>query len=77
MSEKFVFEAAMKQLEEIVRQLEKGDVPLELSLSLFEQGTSLIRACGSALDGAEQKMKLLIQTPEGPAEADFEPGGQA
>ncbi len=77
MSETFVFEAAMKQLEDIVRQLEKGDVPLEKSLALFEEGTSLIRTCGAALDNAEQKMTLLIQTPEGPQEAEFDIEGQA
>lgn len=77
MSEVFVFEAAMKQLEEIVRQLEKGDVPLEKSLALFEAGTSLIRTCGAALDNAEQKMVLLIQAPEGPQEAEFDIEGQA
>ena len=71
MAEKFVFEKAMKRLEEIVAALEKGDAPLDQSLALFEEGTALIRQCGGALDGAEQKLKLLLQTPEGPAFADF------
>lgn len=69
--EKFVFEKAMKRLEAIVSALEKGDSPLDQSLTLFEEGTMLIRNCGDVLDNAEQKLKLLIQTPEGPAFADF------
>jgi len=71
MAEKFVFEKAMKRLEEIVAALEKGDAPLEQSLALFEEGTALIRQCGAALDGAEQKLRLLLQTPEGPEFAEF------
>lgn len=68
---KFVFEKAMKRLEEIVAALEKGDAPLDQSLSLFEEGTALIRKCGDALDGAEQKIRLLVKTPEGPAAEPF------
>jgi len=49
----FVFEEAMKRLEQIVQQLEKGDAPLDQSLALFEEGTKLIKACGAALDQAE------------------------
>ncbi|MEA5040767.1 MAG: exodeoxyribonuclease VII small subunit [Clostridiaceae bacterium] len=74
--EKFVFEKAMKRLDEIVSALEKGDAPLDQSLTLFEEGTGLIRKCGDALDGAEQKLKLLIQTPEGPAFEAFSEEGQ-
>lgn len=69
--EKFVFEKAMKRLEEIVAALEKGDAPLDQSLSLFEEGTALIRKCGDALDGAEQKIRLLVKTPEGPSAEPF------
>lgn len=71
MAEKFVFETAMKRLEEIVGALEKGDAPLDKSLALFEEGTALIRKCGGALDTAEQRLKLLIRTDSGPQEADF------
>jgi len=72
MAEKFVFEAAMKRLEEIVTVLEKGDAPLDKSLTLFEEGTALIRKCGTALDKAEQQLKVLIRTEDGPKAADFQ-----
>lgn len=71
MAEKFVFESAMKRLEEIVGALEKGDAPLDKSLVLFEEGTTLIRKCGAALDKAEQQLKLLTRTDAGPEETDF------
>jgi len=72
MAEKFVFEAAMKRLEEIVTALEKGDAPLDKSLSLFEEGTALIRKCGTALDKAEQQLKVLVRTEDGPKASDFQ-----
>lgn len=54
------FEEAMARLETIVAQLEKGDLPLEESLALFEEGAGLMKLCTKALDQAEQKvMKLL------------------
>lgn len=54
------FEEAMARLETIVAQLEKGDLPLEESLTLFEEGAGLMKLCTKALDQAEQKvMKLL------------------
>lgn len=59
--EKFVFEEGMKRLEEIVRMLEKGDAPLDESLSLFEEGMGLIKKCGSSLENAEQKLSLLVK----------------
>lgn len=69
---KFVFETAMKRLEEIVKALEQGDAPLDKSLALFEEGTELIRKCGQTLDNAEQKLRLLVQTPDGPQAAPFD-----
>ena len=48
------FEENMTRLEEIVTRLEKGDVPLSQSLSLFEEGTRLAAACRTELDQAEQ-----------------------
>ena len=72
MSEKFVFEDAMKRLEEIVKLLEQGDAPLDASMALFEEGTKLARKCTAALDQAEQKLKLLVKTSEGPEETAFE-----
>ncbi|MBQ2650350.1 MAG: exodeoxyribonuclease VII small subunit [Clostridia bacterium] len=72
MAKKFVFEEAMGRLEEIISLLEKGDAPLDQSLALFEEGTSLIKKCGSALDKAEQKVTMLVRTEDGPAETLFE-----
>lgn len=72
MAKKFVFEEAMGRLEEIISLLEKGDAPLDQSLALFEEGTALIKKCGSALDKAEQKVTMLVRTEEGPVETLFE-----
>ena len=55
-AKKPTFEEAMARLEVIVTQLEKGDAPLEESLSLFEEGTALMKQCSQALDKAEQKV---------------------
>ena len=51
--QKLSFEDALKRIEEIVRGLEKGDVSLNDSMALFEEGTGLIRQCGEMLDAAE------------------------
>lgn len=72
MSEKFVFESAMKRIEEIVRLLEQGDAPLDQSLALFEEGTGLIKKCSVALDQAEQKVEMLVKAPEGPETEPFQ-----
>ena len=72
MSEEFVFESAMKRIEEIVRLLEQGDAPLDQSLALFEEGTGLIKKCSVALDQAEQKVDMLVKAPEGPETEPFQ-----
>ena len=59
------FEDKMKRLEEIVGQIEQPDVELEDSIKLFEEGVSLSKDCQNLLDGAEQKVKKLVQTGEG------------
>lgn len=75
---KLNFEQAMDRLEEIVRQLERGDAPLEESLSLFEEGTRLVKMCSTKLDRAEQKVRKLLAGPEGsPLEEPFSEEGQA
>ena len=68
----FVFEEAMKRLEQIVQQLEKGDAPLDQSLALFEEGTKLIKACGAALDQAEHKLTVLVSSGDKPETAPFQ-----
>ncbi|MBO5496657.1 MAG: exodeoxyribonuclease VII small subunit, partial [Oscillospiraceae bacterium] len=50
------FEQSLDRLEEIVRHLEKGDLPLSDSLALYEEGTALIASCSKQLDEAEQKV---------------------
>lgn len=70
--EKLSFELSLKRVEEIVRRLERGDVALEESMKLFEEGTALIRRCGKLLDEAEQKVVLLRKGPDGqPVESPF------
>lgn len=71
--EKLSFEVSLKRIEEIVRRLERGDVALEESMKLFEEGTALIRRCGKMLDEAEQKVVLLRKGPDGqPVESPFD-----
>lgn len=59
------FEASLRQLEKIVEQLEQGDVPLEKSLDLYEQGIQLARVCADHLIRAEVKLKRLGKDLEG------------
>lgn len=72
-AKKISFEQAIKRLEDIVRQLENGDMALSDSLSLFEEGTKLIADCGKLLDEAEQKVVKLKKGPDRePVELPFE-----
>lgn len=67
------FEEALSRLDEIVRHLEKGDLPLSESLALYEEGTALIASCSKMLDEAEQKVVKLKKGPDrSPVELDFE-----
>ena len=67
------FEESMKRLDEIVRGLEKGDVTLQDSMTLFEEGTALIRRCTELLDSAEQQVVRLKKGPDGaPEELPFD-----
>lgn len=73
---KMTFEQAMARLEEIVKQLEQGEAPLEDALSLFEEGTKLMKKCSAQLDRAEQKVVKLLAGPEGaPVEEPFQGEG--
>ena len=70
---KMSFEQSLARLDEIVRHLEKGDLPLSESLALFEEGTGLLTACGKMLDEAEQKVvKLRKSADRTPEELPFE-----
>lgn len=63
----------MARLEEIVSALERGDVPLENAMALFEEGAKLLRECTVQLDKAEQQVRLLTAGPDGqPEEQSFQ-----
>jgi exodeoxyribonuclease VII small subunit len=55
------FEEGLQRLEKIVEELEKGEVPLEKSLTLFEEGVKLSTACRKELDEAEGKVEILLK----------------
>jgi exodeoxyribonuclease VII small subunit len=59
------FEGALKQLEEIVQRLEKGELSLEESLKLYEQGVALARLCHAKLEEAEGKIEILMKDARG------------
>lgn len=66
------FEASLKRLDEIVSRMERGDVPLEEALSLFEEGTALVKSCTKLLDEAELKIVRLTKRNDGaPEETEF------
>jgi exodeoxyribonuclease VII small subunit len=64
------FEESLKKLEVIVEQLEKGDLALEDSLRLFEEGVGLSAACKKELDEAEGKVQVLIKQRDGSLKAE-------
>jgi exodeoxyribonuclease VII small subunit len=59
------FEASLEQLELIVRELEQGELPLERSLELFEQGVKLSRECQERLNQAERRIEILMRDNQG------------
>lgn len=59
------FESSLKELERIVREMEGGDLPLERSLELFEQGVKLSRECQERLTEAERRIEVLLRDAEG------------
>lgn len=59
------FESSLESLEQIVRQLEEGDLPLEKSLELFEQGIRLSRECQERLGQAERRIEVLLRDNQG------------
>lgn len=66
------FEESMSRLEQIVRAMERGDVALEESLKLFQEGTELVRSCQKILDDAQLHVKKIMTAPDGsPVEEDF------
>lgn len=59
------FEEKIAELEEIVTRLESGEAPLDEAVSLFEKGVKISAACYNELEKAEQKVKILTETPSG------------
>lgn len=67
------FEESMSRLEQIVRAMERGDVPLEESLKLFQEGTELVQTCSKLLDDAQLQIKKVMTAADGsPVMEDFE-----
>ncbi len=66
------FESNMQRLEQIVRAMERGDVALEESLKLFQEGTELVRSCNELLENAQLQVKMIMTGSDGrPMEEDF------
>ena len=67
------YEESMARLEQIVRAMERGDVALDESLKLFQEGTELVRSCQKLLDDAQLQVKKIMTVPDGsPVEEDFQ-----
>ena len=67
------FEDSMRRLEQIVRAMENGDVPLDESLKLFKEGTDLVAHCNKLLEEAEMQVKIISTASDGsPVEEDFQ-----
>lgn len=71
MNNEYTFEQALARLEEIVKGLENGSLPLDKSIELFEEGNALVKLCTQKLDAAEQKVRILTETAVGVTEEDF------
>lgn len=72
MNKSETFEASVKRLEQIVEALEAGELSLEESLKLFQEGTGLVRSCTKLLDEAELQVVKLMKGPDGaPEETEF------
>ena len=65
-------EKALTDLEDIVEELESGDLPLEKAMKKFEEGIKLTRNCQTALKDAEQKVEILLKSAGGESLEDFE-----
>ncbi len=73
-AKKFDLEKSLADLEELVEELESGDLPLEKAMQKFEEGIKLTRGCQTALKEAEQKVEILLKSAGGEeALEDFEP----
>ena len=71
-AKKFNLEKALTDLEELVEELESGDLPLEKAMKKFEEGIKLTRGCQTALKEAEQKVEILLKSAGGEDLEQFE-----
>lgn len=70
------FEESMQRLEQIIRAMERGDVPLEESLKLFQEGTQLVASCEKLLEDAQLQVKMVLTAADGtPVLEDFADDG--
>ncbi len=69
-------EKSLTDLEELVEELESGDLPLEKAMKKFEEGIKLARGCQAALKEAEQKVEILLKSAGGEALEAFEVDGE-
>lgn len=65
---KKTFETALEQLENLVRDIESGDLPLDKAMQKFEEGVKLSKYCAQKLDEAEAKINLLLEKENGKVE---------
>ena len=70
-------EKSLAQLEDLVEELESGDLPLEKAMKKFEEGIKLTRSCQAALKEAEQKVEILLKSAGGESLEDFEADEEA
>ena len=70
-TKKFDLEKSLADLENLVEELESGDLPLEKALKKFEEGIKLTRGCQAALKEAEQKVEILLSSAGGEELEDF------
>ena len=68
----FNLEKALNDLENLVEELESGDLPLEKAMQKFEEGIKLTRGCQTALKDAEQKVEILLKSAGGEDLEDFD-----
>jgi exodeoxyribonuclease VII small subunit len=71
-AKKINLEKSLADLEELVEELESGDLPLETAMKKFEEGIKLTRGCQVALKEAEQKVEILLKSAGGEDLSDFE-----
>ncbi len=69
------FEKAMNRLEHIVEELEKGELDIDKSLEIFEEGIKMSRVCSKKLNEAEQKIETLTKNQKGELVAELFPAG--